>query len=82
MCCSDLNRLLASSYIKTTLSSTEKPLDITEHYSDTRRLGWDLESIISYLAGEANVPQRLHQSILVDTSNASKYVVYIVTFSV
>lgn len=77
----DLNRLVASSFVKTPLSSAEKPLDMTTHYSDMRRIGWNLESISSYLAGEADVTKPLrHQSILIDTRNPSEYIVYVVTF--
>ncbi len=78
----DLNRLIASSFVKTPLSSTEKPFDMTTRYSDLHRFGWDLEAISSYLAGEADVakPLRRHQSILIDTSNPSEYIVYVVTF--
>lgn len=77
----DLDRLIASSYVKSALSTTEKPADMTTHYGDMRRIGWDIEPISSYLAGDANVPKLgLHQSILVDTSDAASYIVYIVTF--
>jgi hypothetical protein len=41
----DLDRLIASSYVKLPLSTMEKPADMTSHYSDMRRIGWDIEPI-------------------------------------
>ena len=79
---SDLNTFISTTFIKGRISSTLMPMRIGSVAYLHQMTGWDLNSLNSSLAGEAEGTGERYldeQFVIVDTSNSTQYTVYLVT---